>query len=208
MVILFDPINKWIKITSGTEISALTIYNATMDWCDAQDNIVYDVPMAAIGKAPLGGGVYTDSIFILQHGWKIKLYNGTYQFTIFGTIITDDETVRTAPPDSGNVEVIFQVSSQGTLTQIEEIHNINTKVGYIPIDLTEVPTKLELATEHGDGSWIGATPVQVWDHDQRNLTTRNISGGSEEIAEEATVNELKETATDLKLLIRTLKREI
>jgi len=115
MVIEFDPINRYIKITSGTSISALEIYNAAMDWCDEQPTIVHSVPMGAVGKAPLGGGVYTDSIFILQDGWKIKLYNGTYQFVIFGTVITGDETPRTVPPDSGNVEVIFQVSSQGII---------------------------------------------------------------------------------------------
>ena len=115
MAIQFDAINKWIKITSGTEITALAIYNATMDWCDEQPTISYSVPMSAVGKAPLGGGVYTDSIFILLDGWKIKLYDGTYQFIIFGTVITDDGTPRTVPPDSGNVEVIFQVSSQGII---------------------------------------------------------------------------------------------
>lgn len=76
----------------------------------------YTVPMSAVGKAPLGGGTYTDSIFILQDGWKIKLHDGIYQFVIVGTVITDDETSRTVPPDSGNVEVIFQVSSQGIIS--------------------------------------------------------------------------------------------
>lgn len=115
MAVEFDPTNKYIKITSGTSITGLEIYNATMDWCDAQENMAYSVPMKAIGKAPLGGGVYTDSIFILQDGWKIKLYDGTYQFTVYGTVITDDESSRTVPPDTGYVEVVFQVSSQATI---------------------------------------------------------------------------------------------
>lgn len=113
MAIEFDPINKYIKITSGISITALEIYNAVMNWVDEQPNMSHTVPMKAIGKAPLGGGAYTDSIFILQNGWKIKLYNGTYQFTIIGTLITDDESPRTVQPDVGYVEVVFQVSSQG-----------------------------------------------------------------------------------------------
>lgn len=113
MGIEFDPANKWIKITSGTQISALAIYNAVMDWVDEQENMGHTVPMKAVGKAPLGGGAYSDSIFVLQYGWKIKLYNGNYQFTFFGTLITDDESPRTVQPDYGNVEVTFQVSSQG-----------------------------------------------------------------------------------------------
>ena len=128
MPIAFDPVNKYILVTSPTtELTALALYSATMDWCDEQPTIVHSVPMKAVGKAPLGGGVYTDSIFILQDGWKIKFWSGTYQAVIMGTVITDDETPRTVPPDSGNVEVIFQVSSQGIVipgegewTQIEK----------------------------------------------------------------------------------------
>lgn len=119
MAIEFDPVNKYIKITSGTQITALDIYNAVMDWCDEQENMGYSIPMMAIGKAAMGGGIYSDSIFVLQNGWKIKLYDGNYQFTIIGTLIALDENgepySRTEPPDSGNVIVIFQVSSQGTL---------------------------------------------------------------------------------------------
>jgi len=139
----FDPINKYVLITSPTtQLTALTIYNSTMDWCDEQPTIVHSIPMRAVGKAPLGGGVYTDSIFILQDGWKIKFWSGTYQAVIMGTVITDDETPRTVPPDSGNVEVIFQVSSQGIVipgegewTQIEkdaiisDVTFIKSKVG-------------------------------------------------------------------------------
>ena len=115
---MFDPSSKHIKILAGTisPLQALTIYSTCMDWADNQEAMGYTVPMSAVGKAPLGGGAYTDSIFILQNGWKIKLHNGTYQFIIVGTVITDDETSRTVPPDSGNVEVIFQVSSQGIIS--------------------------------------------------------------------------------------------
>jgi len=115
MAITFDPTNKYILIDSGTSLTALEIYNAVMEWHDEQASMGYDVPMAAIGKAPLGGGVYTDSIFILQSGWKLKLYDGTYQFRIIGTMITDDGSIRTVQPDSGFVEITFQVTSQGII---------------------------------------------------------------------------------------------
>jgi len=115
MAIEFDPIDKHIKITSGTSITAQEIYNATMDWHDEEANMGYSVPIRASGKFGMGGGAYSDIIFILQDGWKIKLYDGTYQFTVVGTVITDDETIRTVPPDNGNVEVTFQVSTQGAM---------------------------------------------------------------------------------------------
>ena len=116
MPIEFDPIAKYILITSPTTGStALEIYDATMDWCDNQPNMVHTVPMSAVGKNPLGGGIYTDSIFILQGGWKLKFWSGTYQALIVGTLITDDSSPRIVSPDSGSVDVTFQVSSQGII---------------------------------------------------------------------------------------------
>lgn len=116
MPIEFDPINKYILITSPTkQLTALNIYNAVMDWCGDQETISYTIPMKAVGKFPIGAGINSDSIFILINGWKIKFWSGTYQARITGTLITDDESERTVPPDSGNVEITFQVSSQGTV---------------------------------------------------------------------------------------------
>ena len=118
MTIEFDPINKYIKILTGSTspMDVLTIYSAAMDWADSLAGMPYDCPMGAVGKAPMGGGVYTDSVFILQNGWKIKLYNGNYHFIFKGTIITDDGTSRTVNPDSGNVTIEFQVTSQGIVS--------------------------------------------------------------------------------------------
>ena len=151
MGIEFDPINKYIKITSPTtELTALEIYNAAMDWCDDQPTIGYSVPMKASGKFTLGGGAYSDSIFILQNGWKIKFWDGTYQATITGTLITEDATPRTVPPDSGNVEIVFQVSSQATVIEgaggvevwtevekdgvVEDVFTVKGKTANLPID--------------------------------------------------------------------------
>jgi len=130
--IAFDPVNKYILITSPTtSLTALELYNASMDWCDELENMQYDPPMRALGKAPLGGGVYTDSIFILQNGWKIKPWSGTYQLVIEGTLITDDETQRIVQPDSGNVEAVFQVATYGTQTQSDVIDEMKNTIDLI-----------------------------------------------------------------------------
>ena len=143
MGIEFDPIHKYILVTSPTtDLTALEIYSATMGWCDDQPTMGYTVPMKAIGKAPLGGGVYTDSIFVLQQGWKIKFWSGTYQAVIIGTLITDDETARTVPPDSGNVEVVFQVSSQATVIGGEGVWTITEKNGILA-DVNAMQVKIE-----------------------------------------------------------------
>lgn len=116
MGIQFDPVSKHILVTSPTTtLSALEIYSAAMDWCDEQATLSYDVPMMAVGKFDMGGGVYSDSIFMLINGWKIKFWSGTYQAVITGTLLPEAGQSRTVPPDSGNVEVVFQVSSQGTI---------------------------------------------------------------------------------------------
>ena len=142
MPIQFDPIAKYILVTSPTTaLTALEIYSAAMDWCDDQPTMGYTIPMEAVGKFDMGGGVYSDSIFLLKNGWKIKFWSGTYQATITGTLLPEPGQSRTVPPDSGNVEVVFQVSSQGTVipdiaewTQTEKNGIIND------IDLIEAKT--------------------------------------------------------------------
>lgn len=114
MPIEFDGLNRLVLVTAPTtHVTALDIYSAAMDWCGEQLYMDDTVPMAAVGKFPLGGGASSDSIFLLVNGWKLKPWSGTYTLTVVGTLITDDESPRTVLPDYGNVTVVFQVSSQG-----------------------------------------------------------------------------------------------
>lgn len=123
MPIEFDPVNKWILLPDLSDrnytITAQEIYNAAMDWAESPEAMGYDLPMSATGYANLGGGAYTDKIFILINGWKLKPYPGNYTLTVIGTIIALDEqgnpVPRTVPPDSGQVQWVFQVSSQGII---------------------------------------------------------------------------------------------
>jgi len=117
MGVSFDPIAKYILITSPTIlISALEIYNMAMDWCDDPTTISYTIPIMAVGKFDMGGGVYSDSIFMLINGWKIKPWAGDYQLVISGTLLGEPGESRWVPPDSGDVSVEFQVSSQGIVS--------------------------------------------------------------------------------------------
>lgn len=119
MPISFDGSNKIINITSPTTFTtAQEIYEEGIEWSDNQENMKYLVPMEAVGYEAIGGGVYTDKIFILLHGWKIKPWSGNYQLRIQGSLITDDETPRSLNPDSGNVELVFEVATYGTVTAI------------------------------------------------------------------------------------------
>jgi len=122
MTVTFDPTNKLIllpDLSPDYQITAQSIYNDTMDWCDSQAAMDDDPPMRSTGYASLGGGAYSDKIFILQKGWKLKPYAGTYALTVVGTLIALDDAgnpyARTVPPDSGDVQWVFQVSSQGII---------------------------------------------------------------------------------------------
>jgi len=125
MTVTFDTTNKWIllpDLSPNYTITAQEIYNSAMDWCDSQEAMDYEVPLRSSGYANLGGGAYSDKIFILQKGWKLKPYSGTYTLTVIGTLIALDDNGdpydRTVPPDSGTVIWIFQVSSQGIISVI------------------------------------------------------------------------------------------
>lgn len=111
----FDPANKYIKLADLNTIKAQDIYNEAKQWEASNQGMVHPCPLMSTGYAPLGGGAYTDKIFMLTNGWKLKPYSGTYILTILGTIITDDESPRIVPPDSGQVQVVFQVVSQGII---------------------------------------------------------------------------------------------
>ena len=96
--------------------SAQELYNRTMEWVDEQESMDDEVPMSAVGYAPLGGGSYTDKIFTLQNDWKIRLLEGNYIVTFIGTLITDDGSERVSRPKAGAIQCVFQVSSQGILS--------------------------------------------------------------------------------------------
>jgi len=122
LTVTFDPINKWIllpDLSPNYTITAQEIYNSCMDWCDSQEAMDDDPPMRSTGYANLGSGVYSDKIFVLQKGWRLKPYSGTYTLKVTGTIIAlDDEGNpydRTVLPDSGTIIWEFQVSSQGII---------------------------------------------------------------------------------------------
>ena len=107
------------------EINVQDIYDASRDWDDSDVGISHPEPMSASGYFPLGGGAYTDKIFVLKNGWKIMPHSGNYILTFIGTTITDDGTSRIRLPRAGTVSVIFQVSSQGIISETPVQNVIN-----------------------------------------------------------------------------------
>ena len=180
MTVTFDPINKLVllpDLSPDYTITAQSIYNDTMDWCDSQEAMDNEPPMRSSGYANLGGGVYSDKIFILQKGWKLKPYSGTYTLTVTGTIIALDDNGdpydRTVSPDSGTIIWVFQVTSQGIIsvvgsgvTQQDKVDIKDLVVGSDEIQLIK---KLEANNcEIKDNQLIiyddnGVTPIRTFD---------------------------------------------
>ncbi|RLI53162.1 MAG: hypothetical protein DRP09_16375 [Candidatus Thorarchaeota archaeon] len=136
------------------------IYNQVMDWCDDPVGMVHPVPMEGAGYYPLGGGMYTDKIYILKNGWKILPHCGNYRLSLIGTLITDDGSERVRLPRSGTVEMTFQVSSQGIIAypMEQEISSINTRVQQLP---TASEIDSQLSSTHGEGSWEGQKIIDL-----------------------------------------------
>lgn len=195
MGIVLDSINKHILITEPTiDIEAISIYSAAMDWSDKLENMGYSPPMRAIGKFDMGGGVYSDIIYQLINGWKLKFWSTTEHFIVRGTLLPE------TPAQSRHIipaDVEYEVSSKATVvtdpTLLEDVAYVKAKTEHVPSDLPEVPTHPELTAQHGSGSWAGATPPQIWEHASRKLTSREV--GPTHIASEETVTK---EAADIK----------
>lgn len=235
MGIGFDPVNKYILITSPTtELTALEIYNATMDWSDEQPNLPYDVPMKAVGKFDMGGGVYSDSIFLLINGWKLKFWSETEHFVVKGTLLPESGELRYITPAS----VEFQVSSQATIipdvaewTQTEkdgvisDVGAIKPKTDNLPADpasegsIIAVKTKTDaLPSDPASESTVDTIKTKTENlppdpasentvqtvQEELILHDSDIKGNSWDT--EASLKEIKEALEELKLYTKVVKK--
>lgn len=146
-MVSFDGENKHIEISGELSITALEIYSRAKEW--EEENIEYSSPMLCAGKAPLGGGAYTDIIYILSNGWKLKPvgYSEDQVIAVTGTLITDDNSPRTvAIMEEGCPTWEFQVATSGIVTEINtgsgltteqnaKLNEIHAKSAFIPNEM-------------------------------------------------------------------------
>jgi len=117
-MITFDGDNKIIEVSTATSFNALDFYNAAKEWEDDIDTMQYLSPMDAIGKADLGNSVYTDQIFKLLNGWKVRPsgYSPNIVVTISGTFVSGDGSSQVVPPISGEaVTWLIQATTAATI---------------------------------------------------------------------------------------------
>lgn len=72
-----------------SKATGVQLYSEAMDFADELKDMDVVAPLRAIGKFALGGGVNSDSIFIVQEPWKIRPEDVDHILDLEGTIITD-----------------------------------------------------------------------------------------------------------------------
>ncbi len=203
MVVLeFKPLEKIIEVKApDTEIDIQTLINMIRDWED--DHLEWGQVAEATGKDSLGGGLYT-AITVKLLGWKLKFEDRaepTVCMVRGGNLLAVDEYGNYVYPiaPAENVTVSLVQSTAASLiaewTQSEK-DLVITRTGYIPEDLSEVPTLEELNNAHGSGSWEGTKPEEVWSYGNRSLVTRKV--GEEYIASQDTLEEVKALLEEIK----------
>ena len=232
MAITLDQITKIILVGAPTtEVTIQELINAIRDWEDELENMDCAKVADASGKEDTGGAVYRDICLKLSN-WKLKREAAAAPmvFTVSGgTLIAVDGNGYPMTPfePSNNISYDRAKAVSGTIipdvaewTQAEkdvvlvDTPAIKNKTDNLPADPT---SKSDLETEHGAGSWEGATPSQVWVHTDRRLTSRDIEspGPGESLpseeqvqAAQAALDTIKglgfETAEDALRVIRQL----
>ena len=117
-MITIDGDNKIITLDTDTSFDFKDIYTAIIDWSVLEGNMKYLLPCQGSGKIPIGGSVYTDIIFTLLNGWKLKPsgYTTGDQISVSGTLVTDDGSDLTLAPTVGGCPIwIFKVATYGTV---------------------------------------------------------------------------------------------
>ena len=200
----FDKVNRIIEVAApDTGVTVQQLINAIRDWEDELLN--FDMPKVAdaSGKEDLGGGVKV-GITLKLLNWKVKFEdrgNPPIVCTIYGgNLVAVDSNGNPMSPitPSENVTVMLTQSSSATMLQDIDIDAIRAKTDLLPSD---VASEAALATAHGIGSWEGATPIQLWDHDDRKLTSRDIESlePGEYLPSETQVEDIKKKIDEIKV---------
>lgn len=121
MTVSINGSTKEITLSGSLSFDFHDIYVALVDWAYLSTNMQYVLPCSGEGKIGLGGAVYTDSIYTLLNGWKLKPsgYTEGDQISVSGTLVTDDGSARTKSQTVGDCPVwVFQVATNGVVVAV------------------------------------------------------------------------------------------
>lgn len=121
MAISLNGSSKLIVLDTDTTFTAQAIYNACVSWAQQSGNMQYLLPMISAGKVPRGNGVYTDIIFTLANGYKLKPsgYAPDTQVSITGSLTVSDNSAYAVPPSSGSpVQWFVEIAPTATIVNV------------------------------------------------------------------------------------------
>jgi len=133
MAVTFDGDNKYIVVTTDTELDLLAIYSDSKEWEDASGTMQYHAPF----------DVSSELLYTLRYGWKFKPsgYSAGTVIQINGKITTTegDGEVKTVPATTGSpvtwqfdtpaTAVIVTTGSGLSQEEHDKLYGIDLKVG-------------------------------------------------------------------------------
>lgn len=147
MAITISGSAKTITLDTSTTFAVKDVYDACVDWACQSGNMQYLLPMTGTGKSALGGGVYTDSIYSINNGYKIKPsgYAADTQVKLTGTLITSDSSNYAIAPTSGSpVQWYVQATTAATIVATSSGSGLSTeehdKLFAVAQDVWDKPT--------------------------------------------------------------------
>jgi hypothetical protein len=141
MAISFTGATKTITLDTASSFAGQDIYDAAVDWAVIEGNMQYLLPMTGTGKAPFGGGSYSDIIFTLVNGWKLLTsgYSSTDIVRITGTFVSSTGDSADMINSSSTGIIIFDRSSFGTITTVSTGSGLSSeehdKLYAVPVDV-------------------------------------------------------------------------
>lgn len=142
MALTIDGTNKLLILDTSVAWNFHDdIYVPSITWSCISTNMKYVLPVLGSGKIALGASIYTDTIFTLKNGWKIKPsgYAAGTQIAVTGTVVTDDGSALTTAPTVGSAPVwVFKVATNGVIVSTgsglstaehDKLYGIDTKIG-------------------------------------------------------------------------------
>jgi hypothetical protein len=156
----------------STTLTIQDLYDTLRSLGAGVDAIDKDEIIDGSGKEDLGGGTLV--------GLTVKLLNAQVKFEdrpgpdYIQCTVKDGNLVGGVSgnpiKESAYTQVKLILSAAGTIAET----GVSGLTAEESEKLMQAASQSELEAVHGAGSWEGATPTQVWNHDDRKLTSRDI----------------------------------
>lgn len=117
MAIVLNSVTKIISITTPTtEVTIQELVNTIRDWEDELENLSFKKVIDAVGKADLGGSVYTAITMTLSDLWQIQFWNGVTIGIVKGGNLVGGVSGNPIKATTGSDTIIVNNQVGGTIS--------------------------------------------------------------------------------------------